>query len=107
MVGHIARGKYTADAGGGSIALQARVDIQVAVTHFQLIDKQVGIGPVANGNEDAHQVNIPGLLIEGGADAHTGDTGVVAEDFIEGVVPEYFDVAGFAAFNEAIGQYFF
>ena len=74
--------------------------------HIELINKQVGIGAVANRNENPHQVHILGLLVDRGANAHTGDTAGVAEHFIEGLVPEDLDVAGFAALNQAIREDF-
>src|SRR5699024_4667056 len=92
VVGDVAGGEYAGDAGGGGLAVQAAFDAVVAVVHVELAGEDVGVGLVADGDEHAVQVDVPGAAVQGGFEPHAGDAGVVAFHFIEHVVPHDLDV---------------
>ena len=102
MVGYVAGGEDAGDAALGGHALKAGADADVAVFHVQLALEQVGVGFVANGDEDAGQVHFPGGAVFGALDAHAGHAGAVAEDLVEGVVPDDVHVAVFGFFKQFV-----
>ena len=102
MVGYVAGGEYAGNAALGGHAFEAGADADIAVLHVQLALEQVGVGFVADGDEYAGQVHFLGGVVFGAFDAHTGDAGAVAQDFVEGVVPDDLDVAVFGLFKQFV-----
>ena len=87
MVCHVPRGEYPRDRSGGGVALGAAFHCDVAVPHGQLSGKDVGVGFVADGDEDSGEVDLLDAAIQGTLDLHAGHATVITEDFLEGVVP--------------------
>ena len=53
VVLHVAGGENAGDAGLGGVAFASAPGHEVAALHFELAGEQVGIGFVADGDEDA------------------------------------------------------
>ena len=83
MILNITRSKDTRYARGGGKTVIAHAGDEVTVFHLYLAGKHIGIGFVANGDEDATQFFIFGAAISG-LDAYAGHAGVVTQYFIQG-----------------------
>ena len=77
--------------GGGGIARNAAVDLNVAAFHIDLVGKDAGVWRVADGNENARKINVLFCAIVL-TNAHTGNTHVVAKHLTELMIPKRFDV---------------
>src|SRR6266481_1129730 len=94
MVLHVTRGEYSGNAGGGGVALIAVLGDDVAVHHLDLALEDLRVRGVADGDENPVQRQLLGFIATGGLDAHAADTFLVAEYFVQRMVPLDLDVAG-------------
>ena len=104
VIGAVACGKHTLDAGGGGIASRAGADLDVAILHVELAIKDASVRLVADGDEHTAQTDVLGAAIFGVLDAQAGDAGVVAQYFIHCAVPFDGDVAGLGQRNQLVGE---
>ena len=104
---HIAGSKYAGNRGGGGVAFTTAGCDEVAVFHLQLPDKEISIGFVADGNENAHQRNVFAGAALDVLDAHAGHAAVVAQHFVECRVPFDGDFAGLFFFKQLVLHDFF
>ena len=93
-IGHVAGREHARNAGGRGAAVDARANAQVAVLHVELAIEQLRVRRMADGDEHTHQRNLARAAVVDMTDAHAGDAGFVAQDFVECVVPDQFDLAG-------------
>src|SRR5690606_33502720 len=94
LVGDVASGEHAFDVGGGGIAGDAGVDLQVAVFHLQLAVEQAGVRVVTDGDEETVGVDVAGAAVLRGLDPHAGHAHAVAQHFVHLVVPDGLDLAG-------------
>ena len=66
----------------------------VAVFHVDLAFEQLRVGRVADGDEDTGERQLAGRAVDRALEAHAGDAGLVAQHFIQRVVPFDAHVAG-------------
>ncbi len=97
VVHDVAGGEDAGDAGFGGFAFLAAFDVDVAVVHVKLAGEDVGVGAVADGDEDALDSDFLGFWSVDLFEAQASYTASVTEDFIEGVIPGdfYFASVGF------------
>ena len=107
MITHITGGKYTRCTGGGGITLSAAANLDITVFHIQLSGKDVGIGLVSYGNKNTRNVHFGGGAVPGGFYPDTSNTAVIAQHFIQLVIPEDFDLAFLFARKQPVLQYLF
>src|SRR5690606_2807135 len=103
VVLHVAGGEHAGNAGLGGIAVAAALGDQVAVLHFQLAGEDVGVGLVADGDEHALEIDILSLAVADALDPHPGHTALVAQHFVQRVVPLDRDLAFLFAREELVG----
>jgi len=82
----VSSGKDPLDAGGRGKAMAAAARDDVAVVQFQLPNKELGVGLVADGHEDAMNGDLLGGAAIAVFDADARYTLVVAEDLINNMV---------------------
>ena len=58
VISHITRGKHARHAGVRRLSLGAGMNGEIAALHVELPGKQIGIGFVANGDENAGKVDL-------------------------------------------------
>ena len=107
LVCNITCGEYTGNTGRSGIAFASAFYFQIAIVHVQLTFKQAGVRRVANGNKNAIYCQIFRSASIGILDTHTGYAHVVAQNFIQGVIPFNLDVAIFRFGQQLIRQDFF
>ncbi len=93
LVLHVAGREDAGNAGLRGIAVAAGLGHQVAVVHFQLAGKDVGVRLVADGDEHAMHVDLGQRARLRVLDAQAGDAGVVAQYLVERAVPQDGDLA--------------
>ena len=93
MVHDVAGGEHAGHRRRRGVALGAALYLDVAAGHVELALEDIGVGLVADGDEQAVHVDLAGRVVLGAADADTGDTTLVAEDLVERAVPGDLDVA--------------
>src|SRR5699024_5892167 len=93
MVHDVTGGENTGFTGRRSVALEAAFDCDVTALHGQLAGEDIGIRFVANGDENALDIELLGRGTGGAAQAGTSHPHRVAENLIQGVVPDDTDVA--------------
>ena len=99
---HVPGGEYARDAGGGGIAVEAGLGGDIAVFHGEFASEDVGVGLVADGDEHALQIFLNGRAGFDVFDAHAGNAAVVAQHFIQRVIPQDGGLAGGDALFEFI-----
>ena len=105
VVRHVAGGEHARHAGGGGIAVGAAGDLDVAVVHGQLALEQAGVRRVADGDEDAGNIQLPRLPVRRAGQTRAGDARGVAKHFCQGVVPHHLHGAPIGAFEQPVLQH--
>src|SRR5450830_573111 len=93
MILHVAGGEHAIDAGGGGEAFETGAGLDIAVVHVKLAVEDAGVGFVADGDEQAVQGDRRDAAILRRLDRDAGHAAVVADDFIERVMPFDVDLA--------------
>ena len=94
VVLHVARRKYAGEIGGGSVTFIAAVRDDIAAFQGNLAFEKIGVGLVADGNENAGECEVFGATVARGAlQAHAGDAGFIAQHFVEFLIEFERDVA--------------
>ena len=107
MVLHVARCEHAGNARRRGVALVAAMADDVAVLHFQLPFEDGGVGGMADGDEQAHQVEFFRRALGNMLDTDAVDTFGIAQHFVKGVVPFDGDLAGFFFFKQFVLHDFF
>src|SRR5688572_8111830 len=103
VVRHVAGRKYTGNTRGGSRAVGAAPDREIAVLHVELAGEDSRVGRMADGDERAGDVDFLDGAVSGRRfDAHAIHAALVADDFLHGVVPGDAHLACFLEREEAV-----
>lgn len=93
VVLHVAGGKDAFNAGRGSVTHTTGLGDNVTTFHFELAGEDVGIRLVADGDEDASELQLLGVTRLHMLDADAGDARVVTKYFIQRRVDDQADLA--------------
>ena len=104
MVGHVTGREHARHAGRRGVAVGAAADVDVAPVHLELAVEDARVGRVADRDEHAGQFHVRGLPGLDALHAHSGHPGIVAQHFLEHVVPHDGDLAGGLAVENALLQ---
>ncbi len=89
MVGDVPGRKHSRHAGGGGIAIEAAAHGDVAAAHGELSFEQGGVGGVADGDEQAGHGEPLCCATGERAQTHTVHAMLIAQHFIDRVVPDH------------------
>jgi len=107
LIHDIAGGEHAGNAGSGGITIKTTLYLYITVFHVKLACKQLRVGRVANGDEYAFGLHfVDFVLLFSAAHLDSGHAGVVAQHFIQGVIPEDFHFAAVGFLDELVGQDF-
>ena len=107
MVSHITRSEYAIHTRMCRLPLGAGMHGEITAYHVQLPREQIGVGFVANGNEDAGEINLFLLLCrERGLNLHAGHAAVIAKHLIKRAMPVQFDFAFLCSLHQSALQNF-
>src|SRR5258706_15841903 len=98
------RRKHAGYAGRRRATLVAALGDDVAIHHIDLTLEDLRIRRMADGNENTVQCQIPRVVVLGRADADAADAFLVAQYFVQRMVPLELDVARLRFFREAVDQ---
>src|SRR5690242_15662757 len=107
VIGDVAGREHAAHRGGRGIAFQPAVYLDIAVAHVELAFENAGVGRMADRDEHAGDRDVALAAVGGADEAQSGDAGIVAQHFVDGVVPHQFDLAGVGLLEQFVLQDFF
>ena len=87
MIGHIARGKYSGDAGQGRLACQSGSHLYITALHIQLPAEDIGIRFMSYGDEHPGDVELCRGFTPRRLQAQAGNPRGVTQHFLKGPVP--------------------
>ena len=92
LVADIPCSKDTFHIGFGGAASESALNFDIAIVHVELVFENFGIGLMANGNKDTIERQLLAAVILRAFNANAGNATLVAQDFIECMVPQDADV---------------
>src|SRR6056297_4248161 len=104
MVGHIAGREYARHAGCRGHAFKPALDPYVAAFHVELAFENAGVRIMADGHKHRIDAYIALFAGFGMLNAHAGDAVVVAQHFVDDVVPDNLYLALALAPEQAVLQ---
>src|SRR5882724_5668409 len=104
MILHVARRKHAGYAGRRRATLVAAFGDDVAIYHIDLALEDLRVRRMADGNENTVQRQIPRVVVLGRADADAVHAFLVAQYFVQRMVPLELDIARLRFFRQAVDQ---
>ena len=102
LVLHITGSEHAGDAGCSGIAVRTAARLDVAIIHFQLPGKDIGIGLVTYRDEYTLQRNFFGLAALHEFDTHPRHAAGITEHFVQRAVELQRDFSFFHLFHQVI-----
>ena len=89
------------------IAIGAAPHVYVSIAHIQLAFEQLRVRRVSDRDEHTGQLDLLLALAVGAFDPDTGNAGLIAQDFVEDVIPRQADITAGRFVEQLLLQHFF